>query len=184
MGLTEVQTALARLYTDRSLRERFFADPGLIGRELGLSEKEAAQIAQVSSAQVGVFARSLVSKRCGEVEKLMPRTRQAMGPQFTTLFQDYAAAPIPEGIHKHRDDARAFAVFLQRDCPAILMETPGHFDVLRYEAAWLAAASPGRRWLTRHFHYPVGTLIRPSLGVWFRWRRHGPLHHLLLPLIR
>ncbi|MBV9851453.1 MAG: hypothetical protein JO250_17430 [Armatimonadetes bacterium] len=190
MGLAEVQSALARLYTDVSLRERFLADPGVVGQELGLSDEEIAQITHLSAPQLRFFAASLVSKRRQEVEKLLPRTRRALGRQFGTCFARYAVAPIPDGIHKHWKEALAFAAFLEQSGG----QPPWVGDVLRYERAWLEASSPGRLWLVRRFGHPVGQPVpqvtddvslqalppRLTIGLWFRLGRHGTLRHVLL----
>ena len=195
MGLVEVQRALARLYTDGALRGRFFAHLRPVSQELGLSDDEAAQIATISAIQVGRFADSLVAKRRHEVEKLLPLTRRVLGREFSAEFARYASAPVPDGMHRHREDAIAFAAFLGnsdgRPGP------PWAMDLLRYERSWLEAGSSRRRWLVRRFQYPVGRLARnlvedtvlpsvpfqPTLGVWFRLGRHGPLRHLLLPFV-
>lgn len=198
MGLVEFQSALARLYTDSLLRERFYADPSTIGQQLSLTDAETSQIAQLSATQVVVFAASIVAKRRHEVGKLLPLTRRVLARRFQDDFARYAVAPIPEGLDKHRQEAITFATFL---------EAAGHglrpawaLDILHYERAWLEAASPGRRWLARHFRYPVGKLAHSlrrgdapasvppvkTIGIWFRFAPSGPLRHLLLsfPTVR
>ena len=195
MGLTDVQSALARLFTESALRESLFLDPQRAAEELGLSACEAAQVAQLSAAQVGYFAASLIAKRRHEVEKLLPLTHHLLGRQFHDAFEHYAAVPIPHGLQKHHADALGFAAFYQEQ--GLLLNPPWSMDVLRYETAWLEAASPQRRWLFRRFRYPVSAILcdvvkdpavtfptRTTLGLWFRVRPEGPLRHLLLPVGR
>src|SRR4029077_12384352 len=43
MGLGEVQSALARLYVEPALRDRFFVDPTAVGAELGLEAEDARE---------------------------------------------------------------------------------------------------------------------------------------------
>jgi hypothetical protein len=58
------------------------------------------------------FARSLIGKRRGEVEKLLPRTVQRLGDRFRPLFGwDARDRPIPDEP-RHQQDAEAFARFL------------------------------------------------------------------------
>ena len=47
MELSKFQQILARLYTDRSFRERFFTSPCATGAELGLSTEELEQLARL-----------------------------------------------------------------------------------------------------------------------------------------
>src|SRR4051812_12929079 len=106
MGLAESQRLLARLYTDGPLRARFAADPSAVAAEFGLSPGEAATLAALPLDQVADFAGSLVRKRRGEVEPLLPLTPRALGPaRLADLFRRHARAHVPSGIRKHRDDA-------------------------------------------------------------------------------
>ena len=113
MGLAEAQRLLARLATDATLRARFAADPEGVAAEFGLSPEEAAHFADLHQGQLDEFARSLIRKRLGEVESLLPLTSRALGPaRLAALFRRHAGAHVPRGIKKHRDDAVAFASFL------------------------------------------------------------------------
>lgn len=114
MGLADVQRVLAQLYTNSTLQEHFLADPQSVGQELGLEAAEIEQIAQLSAQQVTRFAQSLHNKRLGEVYKLLPLSYKVLGKSFTALFRQYAHTYVPSGIKKHRDDAIAFAVFIER----------------------------------------------------------------------
>ena len=65
MGLLDVQSVLARLYTDSAFREGFFHDPFAAGT--GLTEAEQRLLAALDRQQVERFARSLKQKRLGLV---------------------------------------------------------------------------------------------------------------------
>jgi hypothetical protein len=67
MGLAEVQGALAKLFIDPMLRDRFFAAPVVVGVELGLDVEEARGLARIPSRQVEQFADSLRRKRRDQV---------------------------------------------------------------------------------------------------------------------
>jgi hypothetical protein len=110
VGLEAVQAALARLYTDDRLRERFFAAPGETAAAMGLAPADAARVVDVDRGQVEAFAESLKIKRYGEVRDLVPRARAAIGEEaLRERFLAFASAFLPSGVHKHAADALAFA---------------------------------------------------------------------------
>ena len=138
MGLKETQTALARLLTETHLRERFFADPEAVGRTLDLSPEETRQMLSLSAWQVESMARSLQSKRLGEIRKLLPRSCSALQGRLAPLFRKYAAgSAAPQGVHKHRDDAIAFADYLLQNKET---HSPEFRRTLRWERDSLRAA--------------------------------------------
>ena len=98
MGLAEIQGALARLYVDPSLRDRFFADPAAVGVELGLGAEEARDLAGVSRRQVEQFAGSLRRKRRDQVRRVIPIAARALGDRFGGLFERYADGLGAAGI--------------------------------------------------------------------------------------
>ena len=54
---------MARLLTDRALRERFVADPAAVAREGGLSPQESEAVAKIPIADLLTAARSYDFKR-------------------------------------------------------------------------------------------------------------------------
>lgn len=184
MGLSAVQGALARLFTERDLRERFHACPEETGSELGLDAAEVALLRQLTATQTESVALGLQRKRLTEVSKLLPRTRQALGTVFTTCFFRYAANGSPTGVHKHRDDARDFAAYLL--ATDVFQNAPRwQRDLVRYESAWLEMADPRcRPVLLRGFRHDMRKDFEPSkwnppaerwrLVLWFR-RKDGSI---------
>ena len=157
MGLAEVQTALARLYTDAAWRAEFFAAPPRVGATVGLTAAEAQQLTQLQTAEVNFFALTLHGKRLNEIHKLLPLAHRAFGRQFDDYFRAYAETYLPDGTKKHLDDALAFAVFLpaaQTDAPAWAR------DVLRYETARLIALQPKPCFIARRFRHALKPLLR------------------------
>ncbi len=125
MGLAESQKFLARLSTDPALRARFASDPVAVATEFGLSFDERRSFEELTPGPITGFAGSLIGKRRGEVESLLPLTVRALGPdRFARLFRQHAANFVPAGIKKHRDDAVTFARWLAREVadPAWLAE--------------------------------------------------------------
>jgi hypothetical protein len=189
MGLAEAQRLLARLSTDAALRGRFAEDPAGVAAEFGLSPEGAASLAGLPFGQLEDFARSLVRKRRGEVESLLPLTFRAVETaQVAAWFTRHARSYVPLGIKKHRDDAVAFAGFLARE----VVDPPWLSDLARFEAAALLAHDPGRRWVVlRLRHDPSGLVrssiegepapkTRPTLVVWFRLSTGGRLRRAVL----
>lgn len=191
MALADVQRVLARLYTETTLRERYFADPSAVGGECGLSESEIQSLSMLSAEQVNAFAESLHHKRWGEVRKLLPLSVRILGRELFQNFLRYADTNVPQGVQKHREDAIDFAAYLlQREdlTPAWAKEA------LRYEQAVLQANAPERRCCVRRFPCPAHrlpgtddpqrllTTRRPTLLLWFRLKRHGSLKRVTLTL--
>jgi hypothetical protein len=189
MGLAEVQSALARLFTDADLRARFFADPPSVGRTLGLDEAESSGLAGLSPRHVAQFAATLRQKRIDDARKVLPLTSLALGVTFASRLLEAIDGPLPPG--RHRDDARVLADHLSRSSA---IDRPWAADLACYELALREAMTLRAGLIVRRFHYPVGQIAasiyrgevgsgwkpRGSLGVWLRfpWRR-GVLHLVL-----
>ena len=189
MGLAEAQRLLARLWTDAPLRARFADDPSGVAAEFGLSPEEARGLEALSLGELDDFAGSLVRKRRGEVETLLPLTCKALGPgRFAELFRAHARDYVPAGIGKHRDDAVAFASSLG----ARVADPPWLGDLARLEAASILAYGPARRGLVlRLGHHPLelaraangggpAPRRRPTWVAWFRATAGGRLRRVVL----
>ncbi|BAY88815.1 MULTISPECIES: hypothetical protein [unclassified Tolypothrix] len=189
MGLAQTQQVLAQLYTNTEFRNSFFANPKVVGAELGLSDAEIENLSQLATAQVNLFANSLKWKRLNLLSKLLPRTAIALGKNFKTLFWRYAETYIPQGIKKHRQDAIAFADFITQTSPLEGLEPIWLSDLVRYEQAWLLAEELNHGLKVRWFRYAVDKLgngeeIHPQLTicVWWRFQTRSPLHHTVRSL--
>ncbi len=105
MELADAQGLMVRLLTDPAELDRFLAVESGTGSHAGFEGLDPSAVSR--------FAASLLSKRRGEVAKLLPRTAKALGrPRFLDLFREHAAQAPTEGTKRHRDDAIAFAEFL------------------------------------------------------------------------
>ncbi len=187
MGLAETQRLLAHLYTENSLCERFFTDPEAVGLEWGLAPDDIAQVVHLSQPQVTYFARSLISKRRGEVAKLLPRTCAALGAQFIPLFGRYAETFVPSGVKKHRQDALMFGRFLEARKTDDMSCPPWLRDLIRYEIGWLSASALHTGLMVRLLRYAVHDMsdpptARPSLACWVRLGVRGSVRHFVLSL--
>ncbi|HEX3246401.1 MAG TPA: hypothetical protein VHX16_13415 [Chloroflexota bacterium] len=181
MGLVQVQGLLAQLYTDAKLRERFFSDTHAVSEGYGLSPDEARQLSQISPTQVTFFADSLRRKRHNGIAKLLPLSARALGERFAELFTEFADTFVPSGANKQRQDARAFASFIEGIAQGRQMGPPWVIELLRYEAAELAASDPTSHCVIRWFREPISALVqrsadlqvplqssRHTLAIWFR----------------
>jgi hypothetical protein len=192
MALAEVQALLARVFTDEAVRERLFAEPATLATEYGLTSDELSQLEALSVRQVRFAATGLRHKRLNAVSRLLPFTQAALGDRFGPLFMRHAAAYAPSGIRKHRDDALAFATFVERLARWEPFAPPAAPDQLRYEAAWLRTADANPCLIVRRFQHPVRTWggvgrdLRAfgllGIALWVRFSPGGPLRHLLLAL--
>ena len=194
MELAQQQRLLARLYTNSALRQRFFAEPQAVLRELGMDASSASTLAAGSPTEIQFFAHSLQRKRLGDVAKVLPRTRLLLDGHFETLFLEYADKPVPPGPPQGRADALAFASFVQRSAQTEPLLSAWAAHVVRYEAARLRAIDS--RFLVRFFRYPVRALqqvssaraivppLRPqtTFACWFRLTRSGRLRQISLSL--
>jgi hypothetical protein len=136
VALESVERALARLYTDAALRERFYAAPEPTAAELGLDAADLGRVLAVDRERVELFAESLVAKRFGEVRQLLPRAlaafgEAALGERFAAFARDF----LPEGVHKHRADALAFAAALEGDAARFDLAVLSLFHRLEGRAA-------------------------------------------------
>lgn len=195
MGLAQLQAALARLFTDAALRERFFADPAAIGRELGLASEEIAQLTKLGQGEIAEFARSLDQKRLSAVRDLLPLTARALGDRFDGLFLEHAERYRPGGIQKHLNDALAFARFLNDRRSLGQFDPPWLRSLARYEATSLEMRNSDRMVCIRLLGYRPGEMAahvsvsggrgelprRPCLAVWVRMPRRHSLWHWVLP---
>ncbi len=195
MGLTDFQHLLGRLYTDPALLARFEADSRAVAHEFGLDTSDVAQLACLSVEQIRRFADALVVKRANEVKKLLPWTHHALGPaRFAALFRRHAAAYVPAGLRKQRDDAVQFAACIEREAspaPTWLI------DLARLEATLLTVGDPSRRFVARRFRHALADLARmgqadsgtfppprATLCLWLRPFRQGRAHRLCLSMPR
>jgi hypothetical protein len=99
-------------------------------------------------------------------------------------------------VKKHRDDAAAFAAFVARAVCGGEVQPAWVADLIRYEAAWLVARDPDRRWTACRLRHAVGDLERatlegegapgprPTLALWFRPLRSGKPWRLTLSMPR
>ena len=191
MGLAEVQAALARLYVDPALRDRFFADPAAIGADLGLDAEEAMGLARIPRRQVEQFADSLRHKRRDQVRRVVPIAARAIGgDRFAELFERYATESAPRGSKADLDDAAGFVEAIGRW--ATQVEALWTVDLARYELAWRQAARAGRAPMGRIFRFPVARLAtgrqpepvapRATLALWWRPTRWGAVRHIVISM--
>jgi hypothetical protein len=172
MSLAEVQNLLARLYTDKVLRQKFLSAPEKTGREFNLTEKEIAELAAVLPAELDFFSESLLFKRLREVEKLLPRTKQILSEDFEKYFREFSNSFLPTSIKKHLEDAVQFADFLLKQ----ELKSAWLKDLIRYEQANLIFNGFGKKFLLRRFNFNIKEISRksaqaqrkPSVAVWLR----------------
>lgn len=176
--LSRTQQILARLYTDRTWRERFFTNPQAVSKEFDFNE----QLTQISAQQVNLFASSLQRKRLGQIRVLLPLTQQILGQKFSQLFGRYAPSYQPQGIKKHHHDALHFCEFIAKIAASETIEPVWAVDIVRYEQAWLQTTEPNFHFTYCYFNYAIEPLItslqqqvtaptvklKPTVAIWLR----------------
>jgi hypothetical protein len=192
MGLAEVQGALAKLYVDPTLRDRFFADPAAVGVRLGLDAEDALNLARIPRRQVEQFAESLRRKRREQVRRIIPITARALGREYAVLFERYVDESPPRGSKADLDDAAGFVAAIGRWPDRI--EPAWAIDLARYELAWRQATRAGRIPIVRVFRFAIAGLAtgrepepvtrRATLALWWRPTRRGPIRHVVLAMPR
>jgi hypothetical protein len=191
LGLAEVQGALARLYIDAMLRDRFFAEPSAVAAELGLDAEEARGLARIPRRQVEQFADSLRHKRRDQMRRVIPNAARAIGgSRFAELFERYVTESAPRGSTADLDDAIGFVEAIRRWADQV--EPPWTVDLARYELAWRQAVRAGRAPIGRIFRFPVARLAigrqpepvarRITLALWWRPTRRGGVRHVVLSI--
>jgi hypothetical protein len=190
MGLSEVQAALARLSVEPALRDRFFADPAVVGAEIGLDAAAALGLGGMPRRHIEQFADSLRRKRRDQVRRVVPSAVRALGRQFATLFDRYIDDSPPRGSKADLDDAAGFVEALGRWADQI--EPKWAADLARYELTWRQAARAGWIPIVRTFRYRVAGLAtgqerepvkpRPTIACWWRLTRRGKVRHVVVSL--
>jgi uncharacterized protein len=151
--LQNMQTLLARLFTDEFFRRAFFAAPEQTAITAGLTDTQASDFATLDQREVEDFARSLLGKRALDARKALPLTAKALGRDFDRLLVETIDGPVAP--QRHRADAAALAKRLEQATnPAWIG------DLARYEATFIAAARPGAFLALRRFSYPVDDIAR------------------------
>lgn len=114
MPRLEFTPLLARLLSDRRLRERFAADRAAVAAELSADTAMREALLALDAAALELQAQGLVDKRRGEVANFLPLTLENLAGEASALFDAHAQQFWPQGHRRHLNDAVAFAAFLQQ----------------------------------------------------------------------
>jgi hypothetical protein len=150
MSLRNLQSVLARLYTDSAFRAAFFRDPSPAGSAAGLTEAEQQLLTALDRGQVERFARSLQQKRLGLVRELLPAAAALLVDSFAPCFREYCDRH--PSARERADEAIVFIDDLLAALPLRSTEKPlPHYwrDLLLCERLHLelrAAASVAEQW--------------------------------------
>ena len=173
MGLAEIQTALARLYTDTAARSELLTDRRVFAARFGLSKEETETLANTVGIEMERFAASLLRKRFNGATRSVPLARRMFGQKLFSAFERYAAETGSAATRNPALDGLVFDRWLLTN--TLVPLTAAEKDVLRYEIAWLMMQHSSRRFLIRLLPLPGHSPVRRSLLIWFRWQNR--LHH-------
>lgn len=110
MGSLEIQSWLARLYTDPHVLKRFLADRQSFS--VGMQPETAAFLQELDGSQLDYFASSLLSKRTRDASKMVPLLQNLLESRFRPYFSRFAEKSVSTGAHKPVSDAMAFCDWL------------------------------------------------------------------------
>ncbi|MGI9473235.1 MAG: hypothetical protein ACR2NZ_16965 [Rubripirellula sp.] len=106
---------LARLLTDRHLRERFVREPAEVAAVLTHDGVQREFLLHLDRQRLVEQAESLIRKRQHEVAGLVPSTWASLGTTAVQQFRRYVDdAAWPAGHRRHQQDAFAFCEFLRQ----------------------------------------------------------------------
>lgn len=176
MGLAEIQSALAWLYTDAAARAQLLADQQAFGARFGLSHEETKAMAENVQVEVEKFACSLLRKRFNETTRALPQARRILGQKLFGIFERYACETGPATTRDPTRDGLAFDQWLLTN--TLIPQTALEKNALRYEIAWLTMQHGTRRFLILWLPLPDRSPFR-SLVMWFRWKHR--LHYWHAP---
>ena len=192
MALAHVQSMLARIYTDKELRQKFLLNPFDVATEYHLEDSEIEQVIDLSKDQVESFSVSLIYKRLGEIRKKLPFTARLLGKKFSRLFFQYAQASTPRGIKKHLDDTFLFAAYIKRMAAQEKVD-PWVVEVLQYEVNGIKAVVSAVSASFMIFHYDIRELvdlllkdgqIQPSkrlrMALWVKYLPSKRIFHIII----
>lgn len=108
------QQLLNRLYTDEHFLSEFLADRQQFYSTYGFTQETISFLDVLSSKQLSFYAHSLKAKRYQLVKQQIPAISKIMKGTLDQHWRSYAGTYVPEGIHKHHDDALHFLGFIEQ----------------------------------------------------------------------
>jgi hypothetical protein len=142
MPLREIQSALAKLYTDARWRQQFARDPSATAKRLGLGPEDIAPFLSISHEDVDRYAASLLRKRLTAVRSLLPRTAALLRSDFDDNFRTWAATQPSAGVDHHFRDAFEFAGLMVKAALRKDRFPDWLVDVVRWERALVSLQLP------------------------------------------
>src|SRR5258708_31125831 len=94
MSLLELQESLAKLLTNKPLRDRFFQggeidhDPGET-QTIGAPTLESEQLRSLQGDRFELYAELLYHKRIGKIQEVLSQTWSLLEPDLTNLIKTY-----------------------------------------------------------------------------------------------
>ena len=191
MGLAEVQGALARLYIDPALRDRFFADPAGVGVELGLGAEESREAGRRLAAAGRAVRRLAPAQAAGPGPSGHPDRRAGAGRPFRravrALRRGVCAAGV-EGRPRRRDRvrrcARAMGETIGRPGSSTSPATSWRGDRPHGRDAGRScgrSGSPSDGWC-RDARSAGSVRPGPTLAIWWRPTGRGRIRHVVIGL--
>jgi len=167
MGLAELQSALARLYTVAEDRALLLSNPADFAARHGLSKAETQMLLGELLPEVQRLAGSLLRKRIQEATRAMPLAKEILGPRFDPALRRFAELHPLGPMRNPALDALDFHRWLLSRKGAEL--SAGERGGLRYSEGWLSMQNTRRRFLVRVLPPGAMGVGATRLAIWWRW---------------
>lgn len=82
MSMPQLETFMARLYTDRPFLEEFLREPGIVARQAGLSAQETEALGNIDRVGLRMAVESFEKKREGHRERKRPKKLRGLISRF------------------------------------------------------------------------------------------------------
>ena len=158
---------LAKLLSERRLREEFRRDRLQVIDELNVSAAQAEQLMSISMEQLDAQAESLIAKRYNEVRELAPQTWMRLGEHAVKCFIQYAeTSKWPSGHQRHMVDAVRFCEFVRLNCKDCFLQS---------EYQWLTFRCGKRHFrFCFTFDYMLGDKRKWAIQYFWRDKKQSP----------
>ena len=117
MSGTDLTAALAKLLSDRNLRQQFQQDRNAAAKMLDVHEADLAGFLALDEAALEAQAVGLLDKRFHEVQGMAPHTVRLLGGRALEIFREYASGYWPTGHRRHLLDAFHFCTCIREARP-------------------------------------------------------------------
>lgn len=184
MALRDLQSLLAKIYTDSSFRSNFTSRPEQIINNYNLSHKEKQDFLSLNPTLIEKFANSLINKRAGFIIKYFSHSYSLFGIELSKAIKQYVAInphKYSPSVMSNLIDAFQFLKFAQRHSSVKYHIPKWGIALMKYELLNHQLRVKGNKIYFSFLIYPVNLLlqethqlprINPSLAMWVSFGKY------------